>query len=360
LLFKIGGVCVKIFPFSDPILLPLAPAIARTIADYLQSIAQKPQIHSLQKNWAREVIELPPDLYGHGQFRRSIRQIPTSQYQYVSTIAHQLAAKSSLTPLEICQNLDLPIPTLTVVEQSVHLELDCWYNEASYIYFQLAPKSIEIWLNYIHDLPLEQIGFTGISTPTRSIDLAIYAHARCCSFLRLAAAEKVVRLTTDWQISTSNWLLDVAHIENRLTTESNCIFGHPAEQQLIQTLMAVLNVIYSDNRQLTSSHTKSIAEGRSSRQVEAIAFGVSLRSVPSDATLPPTTNGQQKLPNWTKLTIDLAQSWLDFYRHCQIFGDIKHQNPRQDIARCGLTAISRRYLQVLLENYLGVKAAEEL
>jgi hypothetical protein len=152
----------------------------------------------------------------------------------------------------------------------------------------------------------------------------------------LAAAEKVVRLTTDWQISTSNWLLDVPRIENRLTTESNCIFGHPAEQQLIQTLMAVLNVIYSDNRQLTSSRTESIAEGRS------------------------LTNGHRKSPNWTKLTLDLAQSWLEFYRHCQIFGNLKHQNPRQDIARCGLTAISRRYLQVLLENYLGVNAAEEL
>jgi hypothetical protein len=369
---------VKIFPFSDPILLPLAPTIALAIADYLQSIAQKPNINSLQQNWADDVIELQPDLYWHGQFQRSIRQIPTSQYQYVSTIAHQLAAKSSLTPLEICQNLDLPIPTQTVAEQSVHLELDCWYNQASYIYFQLTPKSIEIWLNYIHDLPLEQIGFTGISTPTRSslhkrraqtppthsipqegsgfcvgdslpsgtgrgcanaYDLAIYAHARCCSLLKLAAAEKVVRLTTDWRIGTSNWLLDVPRIENRLTTESNCIFGHPAEQQLIQTLMAVLNVIYSDNRQLISSDTGSIA---------------------ANAPLPPTTNGHRKSPDWTKLTIDLAQSWLEFYRHCQIFGNLKHQNPRQDIARCGLTAISRRYLQVLLENYLGVNAAEEL
>ncbi len=401
-MFKIGGVCVKIFPLSDPILLPLAPTIARTIADYLQSIAQKPQIDSLQKDWVRDVIELQPDLDWHGQFQRSIRQIPTSQYQYVSTIAHQLAAKSSLTSLEICQNLDIPIPTLTVVERSVHLELDCWYNAASYIYFQIAPKSIEIWLNYIQYLPLEQLSCTDISTPTRSSlrfstgagfpptrsvpqegrgfananDLAIYAHARCCSLLKLAAAEKLVRLTTDWQISTPNWLLDEAYIKNRLTTESNCIFEHPAEQQLIQTLMAVLDVIYSDNRQLDSSRTESIAvsaerrlrqrvasrrEGRSSPQGKAIAR--------ANAPLPPTTNGQinagafnghRKSPNWNKLTIDLAQSWLEFYRHCQIFGNIKHQNPRREIARCVLTAISRRYLQVLLESYLGVKAAEEL
>jgi hypothetical protein len=328
---------VKIFPLSDPILLPLVPTIASTIADYLQSIAQKPNINSLQKNWARDVIELQPDLYGHGQFQRSIRQIPTLQYQYVSTIAHQLAAKSSLTPLEICQNLHIPIPTLTVVERSVHLELYCWYNDASYIYFQLTPKSIEIWLNYIHDLPLEWLGFERTSPATGSLDLAIYAHARCCSLLKLAAAEKLVTITADWQISTPNWLLDVTCRENPLTTETKCIFDHPVEQQLIHALMAVLDVIYSDNRQLVSSHAESMGQIR-----------------------PGAFTGHQKAPNWTKLTINFAQSWLEFARHCQIFGDIKRQNPRLAISRCGLTAISRRYLQLLLENYLGVEATAKL
>jgi hypothetical protein len=300
----------------------------------------------LQKNSARDVIELQPDLDWHGQFQRSIRQIPTSQYQYVSTIAHHLAAKSALTPLEICQNLDLSIPTVAGLDRFANLKLDCWYNEASYIYFQPTPESIEIWLHYIHDLPLEQLGCGGTSIPTGSFlqgsglsanDLAIYAHARCCSLLKLAAAAKIVRLTADWQISTPNWLLDAAYIKNRLTTESNCIFEHPAEQQLIQTLMAVLDAIYGDRRQLDSPQTES------SEQIGAGGF-----------------NGHRKSPNWTKLTIDLAQSWLEFDRRCQIFGDIKQKNPQLAIARCMLTAISRRYLQVLLENYLGVEAAVEL
>jgi hypothetical protein len=337
LLFKIGGIYVKTFPLSDPILLPLAPSIARTIADYLQSIAQKSQIDSRQQNWVREVIELQPDLCGHEQFQRSIRQIPTSQYQYVSTIAHQLAAKSPLTPLEICQNFDLSIPALAVAEGFVQLELDCWYNEASYIYFQLTPKSIGIWLNYIHDLSISQVGFTATSTPTESIDLAIYAHARCCSLLKLAANEKVVKITTNWQISRSSPLFEPTHSRNRLTTESNYIFEHPAEQRLIQTLMAVLDAIYDDNQQLEHSQTEL------TEQVGAKGF-----------------NGHRKSPSWTRLTLDLAQSWLEFDRRCQIFGDITQQNPQLAIARCGLTAISRSYLQVLLESYLNVEAAVEL
>ena len=64
--------------------------------------------------------------------------------------------------------------------------------------------------------------------------------------------------------------------------------------------------------------------------------------------------------NWSKLALNLAQSWLEFDRACDIFGDLKRQNPRLAIARCGLTAICRRYLQVLLEDYLGVTAPIEL
>jgi hypothetical protein len=64
--------------------------------------------------------------------------------------------------------------------------------------------------------------------------------------------------------------------------------------------------------------------------------------------------------NWSKLSFRLAECWLEFDRDCRIFGDTKRQNPQLAIARCGLTAISRHYLQVLLEEYLGVLAPVEL
>jgi hypothetical protein len=321
---------VKIFPVSDPILLPLAPTIARTIADYLQLITQELYVKSIQKNCEDDLITWQSDLLWQWQFQRSIRQIPTLQYQYVSTISHQLAAKSSLTPIEICQNIHNLRPTVTGEEklgnEAGQLELYFWYNQASYIYFQLTPKSIAIWLNYIHDLPLDLLDRDCCQHSVESIDLAIYAHARCCSLLKLANAEKIVTIATNLQISTPAWLVDLASQEHQLTIESNCLFEHPAEQRLIHALMAVLDVIYGDHEQRTF-----------------------LQSISSQQMRP-------KSPNWTKLTINLAQSWLEFHRHCQIFGDLKHQNPRLAIARCGLTAISRRYLQLLLQNYLGVKA----
>jgi hypothetical protein len=318
---------VKIFPCSDPILLPMAPTIAGAIADYLQLMV--PQVYvSSPHNCDNLATESASDGSWHWQCKSSIRLVTTSPYQYVSTIAHRLAAKSLFNPLEICQNL----AASGFTDPSSALEFDCWYNEAGYIYLRVTVASIARWLNYIHDLPLN----LQLNPECRSsANLAIYAHARCCSFLKLAAAEKLVMITDDWQIVASGCEFnrsgqrDRTHTENPLGAVATSPFEHPAEQRLIQVLMRVLDSIYE--------HWVGSVGIVSQQQI-----------------------GQQRSLNWDKLTLDLAQSWLEFYRHCQIFGDVKNQNPRLAITRCKLTAIARRYLQVLLENYLGVSAALEL
>ena len=341
---------MKIFPLTDSILLPLAPTIVGTIAAYLQSITQQIDIKPHSQSCANEIGKLQLDLSEQWQFQRSIRQIPTSQYQYVSTIAHQLAAKSALTPLEICQQLHHSHSALTdlhsrpeaLQDRSISLELSAWYNQASYIYVQFTPRSIEIWLNYIHDLPLDRLdlnlpsqsaGLDRLAVPTaapitlESIDLAIYAHARCCALLKLAATEKLVTVTANWQIITPNWSTAASSGANQPPAELDCIFDHVVEQRLIQTLMAVTAAIHGPNRPLIIGQS---------------------------------TSSPCQPPNWPRLTIDLAQSWIEFHRHCQIFGDLRRDNPRLAVARCQLTAISRRYLQVLLEYYLDAVVLFEL
>jgi hypothetical protein len=317
---------VKIFPLSDLILLPLVPTIVPAIADYLRSITCSHDINSIPQAGVDAVSKLAQDWSWQWQFQRSIRQVPTLQYQYVSTIAHQLAAKSTLTAVEICQSL-YPLVLNQTFDLSCYMQWYCWYNTAGYIYFQPTPESILTWLNYIQDLPIDSLRTEGNFAAIGSIDLAIYAHARCCSLLKLADAEKLVVITANWQISTPNWLLTVTRTQNHLTPSSNHIFDYPVEQRLVQALMTVLDCLYGDNGSLRSSQS---------------------------------TSRHQKSPNWTKLTINLAQSWLEFDRHCQVFGDTKRQNPDLAIARCGLTVITRRYLQVLLENYLGAQALVEL
>ena len=332
---------MEIFPVFDSILLPLAPTIAGTIADYLQLMTKTVDEHRSQ-NCDNVVPELSSNL-AWWQFERSIRLVPTSQYQYVSTIAHRLAAKSSLTPLQICQNLQSPI-VYAIVAPHNWMQLCCWYNDSGYIYFQLTPRSIELWLDYIHDLPLIELA---TRRSLSSATMAVYAHARCCSLLRLADTEKLVRVAANWQISPHRQIDidECRYLKNRDPAEFMSIFEHSAEQKSIHVLMEVLDRISSHHLQVVSPRQLRWSEAR---EIEPLEMGIS------------NLAGEIRDPNWHKLTIDLAQSWLEFYRHCRIFGDVQHQNPRLAIARCQLTAIVRRYLQVLLENYLGVTALVDL
>ena len=327
---------MKISFGSGTIVIPVAATIAGAIAEYLQLMIHKVVTNSHEEinNTTIELsTELSAEYLSPQDFAESIRLVPTSPYQYVSTIAHRLAARSSLTPVEICQQIDLSTPT-TIVNLHSRLEMCCWHNEAGYSYFQITPESVMAWLNYIHDLPIDlDLDRDWIAPPISDISVAIYAHARCCSLLDLAVTNRSIAMTPDWQISTLELFSpsQSSYRENQLSAASVSILNTPAEERLIQTLMAVLDSVYGDKLQLNSQPDRC----GGFRQ-------------------------HRKQPNWAKLTINLAHSWLEFYRHCRIFGDRQIQNPQLTIARCGLTAISRRYLQLLLENYLGIKAAVEL
>jgi hypothetical protein len=325
---------MKIFPLPEPILLTLIPTIAGSIDAYLGSIARQVCVRR-SSNCNNTATESSPDrFWDGGNYQQSVRLVTTSQYQYVSTIAHRLAAKFSLTPLEICQQLQLSRPNPIV--NAANLEIYCWYNDAGYLYFQLTPETIAKWLNYIHDLPLD-LDLAEDRSPT-SVAIATYAHARCCSVLRLALADQLVTLTDNWQIIAPNWsMVAPSCLDNRHPTALKSIFEHSVESRLIHALMAVLDAIYTHNWTYSSPQSAHKTGGDRSNSSHKI-----------------------RPPNWSKLAIDLAQSWLEFHRHCRIFGDVKSQNPHLAIARCGLTAIARRYLQVLLENYLGTIALLEL
>ncbi len=296
---------MQIFPLSESVSLVLAPSIMRSIDDYLHSATQKIYIN----------LRSPDDrIVTTHLLKLAIRRIPTAKYLYMSQVAHQLAGKLRSTPIEVCQSFPPMVETI-----NPQVELLVWYTELGYVYFQLTARSIVTWLDYIHKHKGAGLKspLSTQSLPTRTrvkeLSLAIYAHGRCCSVLRLARDEQLMAFDAEWEITTPNWLNYAGdRPQNLLEPDRILIFDLPVEHQLIQTLMDVLDGLASDRPQ-----------------------------------------------NLAQLALTLAQSWLEFDRHCQIFGDIKRQNPRLAIARCGLSAISRRYLQVLLEDYLGIKAPTE-
>jgi hypothetical protein len=323
---------MQMCPRSEPILLPLAPTIAGAIAQYLRLVTWEYYIN-LPRDRDRSTNISTSDSLATWQQNLPVRQVPTSQYQYVSPIAHQLAAKLQLTPLEICQNLQLSVLAIPSSPNS-GLEIDVWYADSGDIYLQLASHSISLWLSYLHDLPsqeLPQPNFRSIPTTEiapSSLSVALYAHARCRSQLALASAERSISLSASWQLTTPDWLVcdlsppprsDLSHAENRRRTQKTLIFRHEVEQRLIHALMAVFDGLWNLHP----------AEGVKTSKLQ-------------------------------RFTLDLARCWLEFHRHCQIFDTTKSQNPRLAVARCGLTAICHRYLELLLADYLGVSVLGEL
>ncbi len=253
-----------------------------------------------------------------------IRRSPKSRYQYISPIAHQLAAKSSLTPLAICQNLLEYIPPF-VEPLSPQLEIQCWYTDKGYICFQLTPRSISHWLDYIYHwtppdsietsypadvdlslalalakpLPCLTAGLRQQQKPL-PCEIAVYARDRCRSILELAYTEGLITQDISGAWQTPPFQSDECDSDlynNRPRADIIGDFESGATDRLIHALMDVLDSICGS-----------------------------------------------RPPDSPRLIIDLAQSWLEFHRHCRIFGDVKRQNPHLAIARCGLTVIAERYL----------------
>ncbi len=292
---------------SNPIVLPLMPSIAGGIAEYLQLAVAGIYPDSGSPN---------DRFVTNGGKNLPIRRVPKSRYQYISPIAHQLSAKSHLTPLAICQSLLAYIPT-DIKPLSPQLEIQYWYTDSGYICFQLPPRSIALWLDYIYTWkpqpPIELRSSADIDLslalaqplPQQKpspCEIAVYAGDRCRSILKLACAEGLISqdISGAWQIPSSQWFdLESIPSNNRPTTDTTLSFESGAQDRLIHALMDVLDSICG--------------------------------SRPAD---------------YPRQKIDLAQSWLEFHRHCRIFGDVKRQNPHLAIARCGLTAISERYLSV--------------
>lgn len=317
---------MQILNLSDKILLPIAPSILGTISDYLESLvvelgdrlfaddgkgAERSQNLLGQKSFdsdSQGVAAMPSFICAE-----STKITHTIQYQYCSTFAHRLAAKFNVTPIEICQQLH-PLGS----QHQSDLSIECWYNTAGYTYFEVPPGEISRWLEYISNLPLTDRSTDRnlhLIPPRSDLNLAIYARARCHSVLELARTQQIVTIADCWQIEPAK------HPQDRHERGSLITFEESSERHLIRSLMTVLDAIYSHSR---------------FAQIAA------------------------KSPNWQKLTLDLAGCWLDFDRDCRIFGDLHRQNPHLAIARCRLTAIVRRYLQLLLEDYLGVEAEIQL
>uniref|UniRef100_A0A7C3ZK40 DALR anticodon binding domain-containing protein n=1 Tax=Planktothricoides sp. SpSt-374 TaxID=2282167 RepID=A0A7C3ZK40_9CYAN len=139
-----------------------------------------------------------------------------------------------------------------------------------------------------------------------------YAHARCCSLLRLAHREGLMSVDV---VGTADWTTEETF--PWLDEEGNLRLSHPAEMAVISQLAGSWDGFWD------------------------MQLGGKSASV---------------LP----LAVALSEDWLKFYAGCRIWGEVKKKNLALARARLGLVMAARQTLKLLLEKGLGVLAPLEL
>jgi DALR anticodon binding domain len=261
-----------------------------------------------------------------------------------SQSAHQLGTFASPLPLKGAKRGDnVGVQTLgTAMIQALHPTQDAtfgpefWMHPNGWFYVSFGAEDLAKWLQTLIGATPElwvsaqaEVGSqkieSGISNEPILFDLQ-YAHARCCSLLRLAQQEKFLKLD-DAGIPCGHAIWQAATGELLLQTKS--------ERALLRMLM----------------------EFPQSLSPQKFIYGCRLSRWPSSETrlewsLPPKHLTQQAML-WSQL-------FFDFYRECRLFGEVQQSLPELARARFALIAIVKKVLAFLLEEMLRVKAPRSL
>jgi arginyl-tRNA synthetase len=192
-----------------------------------------------------------------------------------------------------------------------------------YIHFVLTDSILAGWLQHLVQGMGERgaggAGGAGGAKYENSSHLFTvqYAHARCCSLMRLAQQEKLIEFG-DNNINTISAMGSVIFPNPIpwLNSDRKLRFSHSASRRLISELVQV---------------------------VDDLEFRFAAGSV-----------------NWEKAAINLSQAFEAFWCNCRIWGEVKITSPELSQARLGLVIATQSVLRFLLEEKLGVQALLEL
>lgn len=254
------------------------------------------------------------------------RLLDDSYVMYRSAIAFKLASLLQLPAIKIANQLATSFPTInqeTACQMCLDFKVEVVFP--GWINFRLSDRTLATWLQQLiqpspitdeekYTSPSSSPASPAPSSSSKTLFLAKYAHARCCSLLRLAHWQELIKLR-DLEFKTSQgqfiepnpipWLIeegaDIGQITLRLV--------HPAERCLIVQLLDVQDAIADPS------------------QLNAVKFATAL-----------------------------SDSFEEFYRSCRIWGDVKTQTPKLAQARLGLVGVTQVSLRSLLQDHLGIPA----
>jgi arginyl-tRNA synthetase len=230
---------------------------------------------------------------------------------YGSAIALKLASRWHQSPLDLATSIGLKFPTLNLDKSP---EVRIQVLPSGLLQFEFTDVGIAAWLEQMIRHPW---------TPTPIQDRQIlpaqffiqYSHARCCSLLRLGDRDQLITLEA-----------------------SNLISTLPLKIKPNSPPIPWLNP--QGKIQFTQSH-----------EYQLLTESVNLVDLLFCSAIP---------QNWQKIAEQFSQHFQQFYRYCQIWGEVKQNQPELAQARLGLVFISQFLLKILLEEKLGIMAPLDL
>jgi arginyl-tRNA synthetase len=288
-----------------------------------------------------------------------IRTVKTTLGQlYTSPVGLQLAAIAKIPAAQMSQRLIEYLPNKFVeslpTDQALW-DFHIWADDSGWIYARLSDNCIAAWLQRLSQsspvrlsesedlqnspvklLPVKPLSVKPLSvesspvTPDAIFQLQ-YAHARCCSLIRLAHREKLLHLQNpDPPYSPHFWQVIQPQTFPWLTATRQLYCQHPSERALINQLFEFPGL---GQRSL---HCTNAQEGR-----PVIAL----------------TYSEDQL-------LRQAQVWSDrihqFNRDCRIWGEVRTENPNLSLSRLGLLIAAQSAVRFYLQDLLSVPAPLEV
>ncbi len=234
---------------------------------------------------------------------------------YTSGVAFQLEKAQKIPALEIATAITSRLSALAELMSATEDDFSVQVVPPGWIYFYVGALTVAKRLQSLAQAPPwwgdgEMGEVLRLSLSSSQLFAVQYAHARCCSLVRLAHRQGLISLSEpEPQVSPPFWSVSAPDPIPWLDANQQLCLVDPAECNLLRSLLQLLDDIsccYPSPHHPTS-------------------------------------------PSWEKAALDLSQAFQNFHSRCQIWGEVR-MNSELAQARIGLVMATQSVLWLLLQG----------
>ncbi len=192
--------------------------------------------------------------------KRANKAIP---FVYVCAIAHRLATPSQPAALIAAQLVDTLLQPRPLPEEDFLAGIVVQATATGWLQFELSDRAIAAWLDRFLTKALPQQPSVSLTPreqhlllPTAAVFEVQYAHARCCSLLRLAHSEGLITLDR-LDVAPLGWRIVNPLSVPWLTSTAQLCLSHPADRRLLGYLVEALDCLSDESPHRTRQSLRS-------------------------------------------------------------------------------------------------------